>query len=264
MKDSDLIFGLMASFEKEEYAFDDLRHLTDPFNVSESSLRTCLSRMSAAKLIQSRRTGRNAYYRFGEKGRRISANVSHGFRSLDWDVWDGAYWGVTFSVPEEYGETRHYIRKKLTAYRFACLNPGLWIRPAHPGERIPELLGSILSSGFCRLIRFFNHTEFTADEVSTMWNLGGVNQRFSLGLSLLNQNEQRLQTLSPRQALVKKMIVGEKLVNIIFDDPMLPPAFLPPDWQGKTIRKRFDHFDSLATARSKSYWERIYLKEDAI
>ena len=263
MKENDLIFGLMASFDKEAYTFDDLRHLTAPFDLSAPSLRTNLSRMVSAKLIQSERVGRRAYYRFADKGRRISANVSHGFTALQWDGWDGAYWGVIFSVPEACGENRHTIRKKLSKYRFACLTPGFWIRPLYPDEDIPRLFQNILSTGFCQLIRFYNYEELPAEQASAMWNLQEVNRGFFSGLALLDQAEKSLDALSPEQALVQKMYVGDAVVNRIFDDPLLPPRFLPPDWQGQTIRRRFSHFDRLATKRSKPYWEIIFNKEGA-
>ena len=257
MKDGDLIFGLMASFGKELFSFDELRHLAAPFHVSASSMRVNLSRMAAAKLVQSVRAGRNARYRFGEKGLKIARNVRCGLRTPDWSGWDGAYWGVAFSVPEENAEVRHSIRKKLTLYRFACLNPGLWIRPLHPDERIPEVLDGILSNGFCRLIRFFPHVAFTPEQMSALWPLAAVNTRFAEGLTLLEQSEQTLGALSPEQALVERMTVGDTLVGIIFGDPILPPPFLPYGWLGDEVRQRFSRFDSLALAQSKPYWVQI-------
>jgi len=262
MKDSDLIFGLMASFDKKVYSFDDLRHLTAPFYVSVPSLRTCLSRMSAAKVIRVEKDGRKAYYSFADKGRRISVNVARGFQTPDWTGWDGEYWGVSFSVPEAHGEIRHYIRKKLTNYRFACLNPGFWIRPAHPEERMPEILGSILSSGYCRLIRFRNHRELTPGQAAALWNLRKINRDFRTGLTLLDSGMGKLDSIPPQQALVDKMTVGDTIVNILFSDPLLPPLFLPADWQGEAIRKTFLRFDALATEQSKPYWITIFRQED--
>ena len=264
MKDSDLIFGLMASLDKNVYTYGDLRYLTEPFGVSETSLRSNLSRMASAGLIQSDRQGRNAYYRFARKGQRISANVSSGFRALQWDGWTGEYWGVIFSVPDAKSENRHSIRKKLTKYRFACLNPGFWIRPLHPEEAIPEILNNILTSGFCRLIRFANHSEFTVEEINAMWNLQEINKHFQDGLRLLAESFDSLSIASPQQAFVLKMTVGNDLVQLIFDDPMLPPDFLPSDWQGDSIREQFQRFDNLATARSKPFWENILIQEDAV
>ncbi len=262
MKDSDLIFGLMASLNKEAYAFDDLVYLTSPFHVSVTSLRTSLSRMSAANVIEVGKEGRKAFYRFAGKGLRISRNISRGFRTPDWSHWDGAYWGVAFSVPEEQGKARHSIRKNLTMYRFACLNPGFWIRPAHPEERIPEILQSLLDSGYCRLIRFYHHSEFTAEHANTLWNLHEINRHFQTGLKLLATSGKRIGTLSPQQALVEKMNVGDTIVNTLFLDPLLPNQYLPPDWAGQQIREAFFRFDKLATERSAPYWRRIFNRED--
>lgn len=264
MKDNDLIFGLMATFGKEAYSFDDLRHLAAPFHVSVPSLRTNLSRMSAADMIMVSKEGRNAYYHFADKGRRISLNVSRGFRAPDWSTWDGAYWGVSFSVPESHGESRHTIRKKLTKYRFVCLNPGLWIRPAHPDERIPDSLSNILSSGYCHLIRFYNHPEFTPEQANALWNLSEVNRGFVQGLKLLDAGMQRLETLTPPLALVEKMTVGDAVVNFLFADPLIPAQFLPDSWQGEALREQFVRFDAIATRQSQPYWERIYDKESAV
>ena len=264
MKDSDLIFGLMASFDKEAYAFDDLVYLTSPFGVSVSSLRTSLSRMSAANVIGVEKKGRKAFYRFAGKGRRISQNVSRGFRVPNWCNWDGAFWGVVFSVPEEHGEARHSIRKKLTMYRFACLNPGFWIRPAHPEERIPKILQSLLDSGYCRLIRFQHHSEFTAEHANTLWNLREINGHFQSGLDLLAASEKKIKTHSPQQALVQKMTVGDTIVNTLFLDPLLPPQYLPPAWAGQEIREAFFHFDKLATERSEPYWGLLFNREDCV
>lgn len=258
MKDSDLIYGLMASFHKPSYTFSDLLHLTAPFAMPAAILRTNLARMAAAKLILSERTGRNAYYRFADKGRRIGANVSRAFHTPDWSAWNGAFWGMIFSVPEAHGEQRHSIRKKLTKYRFACMNPGFWIRPALPDENIPEVFTALLTSGYCRLIRFFHHTEFTPEQAETLWNLSVINRDFAAGLSLLQESQRRLASLSPERALVEKMTAGDTVVNILFSDPLLPAAYLPPDWKGDALRDAFLRFDALATERSKPYWEQIY------
>lgn len=261
MKVADLVFGLMASHGKERYSFDDLRYLAAPFGVAEAGLRTNLARMAATGVLETVREGRKAFYRFGGKGRRIAENILRGFQSISWDGWDRAYWGVAFSVPDSHADIRHYIRKKLTKYRFACMNPGLWIRPAHPAEAIPDTFSNILSSGYCRLISFANYTEFTPEEMRRMWSLGTVNDGMIRAIALLDTAQARLPFLSPEAALVEKMTVGDAAVNALFLDPMLPPEFLPDGWAGDDLREKFLHFDRAATAQSKPYWEKITTEE---
>ncbi len=263
MKVTDLVFGLIASQQKECYTFDDLCYLAAPFAVSPATLRTNLARMVSAQTLSVHRIGRKALYSFGDRGLRIKANILHGFTALDWKDWDRTYWGVVFSVPEAHGENRHAIRRKLAKYRFACLNPGLWVRPLHPAESIPETFGSMLASGYCRLIRFTNHAEFSPEQMSFMWNLQDINRAFAQGISMMEQSTRKLYILTPSMALVEKMTVGDTLVKTISRDPMLPPEFLPPDWKGYEIRHKFTQFDQMATQYSKPYCKSIEREEDA-
>ena len=53
MKDSDLIYGIMASLGEDEYSVNYLKYLLSPFNVTDSSLRTVLSRMQKSGVIES-------------------------------------------------------------------------------------------------------------------------------------------------------------------------------------------------------------------
>ena len=154
MKDSELIFGLMASFGKKEYSILELKHLTSPFGVSESSLRTSLCRMAAKNTLEVRRNGKKAYYHFSKKGDRIKSNVGRSFDSCEWDEGDNSFWGVIFSVPDVQSDKRHYIRKKLQKYHFASLYSGFWIRPFNGREDIPKYLEGIIATEYCSLIKF--------------------------------------------------------------------------------------------------------------
>ena len=120
----------------------------------------------------------------------------------------------------------------------------------------------MLQSDYCRLIRFYNHNEFSPDQVNRMWNLDTVNKELMDGIVLMEQSTQKLKTFSPPMVLVEKMTVGNTIVNTIFRDPMLPPQFLPKNWKGNEIREVFRQFDYLATQYSKPYCERIYMEED--
>ncbi len=261
MKDSELVFGLMAAFEKSEYMTSDLRYLTEPFGVSESSLRTCLFRMLSKGVLVSERSGKQASYRFADRGKSISRNVALSFRPTDYSGWDGSFWGVVFSVPEVKGEYRHKIRKKLIKYRFACMQPGFWIRPVNENENIPEALRSITGLKYCRLIKFCDQEGMTKQEGQKYWKTQEVNEELKRGVGILEAQMKKLDGISSRQALVKKMRTGDEIVSILFKDPLLPKQFLPKDWAGDELRKKFAEFDRIATKMSKPYWERIFIKE---
>ncbi len=258
MNDSDLIFGLMAAFGKNEYAFSDLVHLSLPFKVTETSLRTNLSRMSKRDLILTRREGKNGFYSFAEKGNRIKENVSKSFNSLDWNNWDNMWWGIFFSVPEVKKAERYKIRKKLLSYRFVSLYPGFWIRPMNKLEKLEKSLSNIFNNEHCKVIKFQGHKEFSRKEVSKLWNLDEINNKFKKGLELLNEKMSLLTTMAPIEALKERMITGGLIVDILFKDPLLPDMFLPNDWKADELKKKFEIWDKITTEKSRSYWEKIF------
>lgn len=100
MNNSELIFGIMSAYGHDDYSFYQLKHLTSPFGVTETSLRTSLSRMVKKQTILSRKEGKSAFYSLSKKGQRISSNVTFSFKELDWSSWDRKWWGVLFTVPE--------------------------------------------------------------------------------------------------------------------------------------------------------------------
>jgi phenylacetic acid degradation operon negative regulatory protein len=258
MKESELIFGLMAAFAKDEYTIGDLIHLASPFEVNDSSLRTILSRMAAKDIVKSRHEGKKVYYSFTDKGLRVKFNISSSFQTLDWDNWDQRWWGVLFTVPDIEKYTRHYIRKKLSAYRFASLYPGFWVRPLHPKEKIEYYLANIFSNSHCRVIEFNFLEQASPIDVAELWNLNQINLAFESCLQAINESFAAQPNLTPQQALIERMTVGEKIVKSLELDPLLPKQFLPSNWLGIELKRQFATWDRALTKLSLPYVNRIY------
>ncbi len=258
MKNSDLIFGFIASMSKPEYSFPDLEWLARPFNVSENCLRTSLSRMVSKDILDSRKAGRNAFYKLSKRGQKIGGNVSFSFREPDWSGWDRSWTGVLFSVPNIENSFRYHIRRKLTAYRFAPLYPGVWIRPANKNESLKNNLSDIIKSKHCSIVRFKYLTSISKDEVIRLWKLKKINKILDSGLEIIDSKNRNLDSLSPEEAFVDHMLTGGKLVNILFQDPLLPDEFLPESWNGKELRDKFSVWIKAVSEISKPYWGKIF------
>jgi phenylacetic acid degradation operon negative regulatory protein len=261
MKESDLIYGIMASFSKPEYSITQLKYLLAPFSVNESCIRTNLSRMKRKKLVSSRSRGKKAFYRISDKGTKIGRNVAHSFKRLDWKNWDKSFWGVVFSVPETKKAERHNIRKNLLAYRFAMFSKGFWIRPYHEQEKF---IKNIFLHKHCHLSKFYNVKDLPAAVISRLWDLKAVNQSFLKALRLLDNKNKELKDYSPAQALIEKMLVGEHMIHAIFKDPLLPDMYLPDNWKADQLRKEFFNWDKAATAASRPYWEKVFKEEEIV
>jgi len=258
MKQSELIFGIMANFNKNEYSISELNYLVSPFGITESCLRTNLSRMIKKGLFQSRHKGKKALYSFSTKGAAIRSNMAAGFRSLDWSDWDQSWWGVLFSIPDSRKKERYPIRRKLVSYRFAPLYPGFWIRPLNRAEKNEIHLKKISLKENCKTISFKYHTGISKEEISGLWKLTAVNESFEKGLAIINKQKRKMSTCSPKEAFIDHMEAGNELVAILSKDPLLPEIYLPEEWKGSELKEAFGWWNEAISDISRPYWQKIF------
>lgn len=258
MKESDLLYGLLFSFTKNEYSFADIIWLTAPFKMSESSVRTILSRMVGNEMLCVRKSGKKAYYSLTKKSEKISSNVALGFKKPDWSGWDNDWWGIFISLPMEAKKERYRINKKVAKHRFALLHPGLWIRPYHENEKIEKRLDDIFRHQSVKTLRFHFYIEKDLLKVPLIWKIKEINDEFKKCSRHIEKIRKQCNLDNPKEALIRKMEVGNLVVPILFKDPLLPDRFLPKDWHGDKLRQQFREWDRMATEKSKPYWEKIF------
>ena len=258
MKDSHLIFGLMASFGKKEYSITDLLHLSKPFNITENSLRTNLSRMKNNTVLTSRKEGKTVYYSFYKKGKKMSLIAELSFNPPNWDNWNNEWLGVLFTIDENNKEKRYQMRKRLIVYRFAPQYPGVWMRPLNRIENEKYNFEKILNNENSKLIRFNYSETITTKEVQNLWKIRSINKEYENGIRIIEKEQKKIDNLNPELALIQKMEIGNALIELIFKDPLLPPEFLPEDWKGNQLRKEYFALDKILTEISKPYWKKIF------
>lgn len=110
---------------------------------------------------------------------------------------------------------------------------------------------------YCRIIGFY-FNNITKEEVEKFWKLNEVNKSFINSLRIIKKSRDKLEKLSPKQALIEEMIIGGKIVNILFKDPLLPKKFLPIDWRGEELKEEFSIWIKEIKKISKPYWEKIF------
>jgi DNA-binding transcriptional regulator PaaX len=257
LSESDLIFGLIASFNRTEYSVKELKYLSAPFNISESNLRAALSRMVSKGFLINRRSGKQAYYYRSSKGQSLSKNVALRFENTDWSKWNRQWWGVCFSISETDKQDRYKIRKKLINYHFKPLYSGFWIRPYHSQQNIPEALNSEYIIKSSRIIQFKPEVEFTKEFISSLWNIRNLNSGFINGLLLINKYS-KFNSMKPDQAFVNMMNIGGQIVKILFSDPVLPDCYLPENWKANELREKFNGFITKSREASRLFWEKIF------
>ena len=119
MKQSDIINGLMLSIGKLRYSLPELEYLCRPFGIASGNIRTYISRSVKKGNFIVERKGRTAFYSHGGQISLAAAAAAQSFQPPDWRDWDGSWWGVSFSFPDEEKPKRHTVRKSLSVLRFA-------------------------------------------------------------------------------------------------------------------------------------------------
>jgi phenylacetic acid degradation operon negative regulatory protein len=248
----------MLSLGKEEYSFSDLQYLTVLFKIKESALRTNLSRLNNSGSLCARKNGKKAYYSLSSKMKTVSKNVARSFMDPDWNNWDNTWIGAAFSVPDSDMAFRHRIRKKLTAYRFTALYPGFWIRPYNKSEDLPVKLNNLKKKNYCSIMTFRFTDSPDRNRIIKLWKLKHINNELAEGLNILEKEKKKINKSGSAFAFKSRINTGSKIVSLLFKDPLLPPVYLPEDWKGSELRKKFEAWDNMVLKISRPYWIKIF------
>ncbi|MFN2299334.1 MAG: PaaX family transcriptional regulator C-terminal domain-containing protein [Anaerolineales bacterium] len=251
MKDADILYAFFVTLQADELSAREILVLAAPFGITETNVRSALSRMHARDVIAVRKQGRTAFYRRGGRGRRIGANVARHFHEPDWSGWDGTYWAAAFSQPDS--KIRHRLQKKLLAYRFRALYPGVWIRPRHPVEKIEETFADFLGrNGFDLLCGDFVK-EPSRERIAGLYGLHRTGKDLRTMLRTVRRSGAAVSSLSPKAAFVHWLRTGDSIVKTLMSDPLLPPSLLPPRWPGTELRRAFKRWNALCEKRSAPF-----------
>lgn len=227
-----------------------LVELLGEFDVSPSSARTALSRLSRRGLLAPARSGRNTAYGLSEEGQSIlrsGAPLMLGFGRDDHE-WDGTWLFFAFSIPEERRNIRPILRKKLRWVGFAPMYDGLWVSPYAATAQVAAIAAE-LAIDSCAIIkgtsvdndpRFFNPIR--------AWDLESVRQRYNdfIEVYTLLRNRVRSGTVGPTEALVTRTRIVDAWRDFPELDPHLPARLLPADWPRHRARDLFvEMYDTL-------------------
>jgi phenylacetic acid degradation operon negative regulatory protein len=256
------LFGQYVLPRQGEIWLGDLVRAMATLDLSEAAVRSHVLRMKKKGQLQSRRQGRRSFYWLTEMG--MSQLDWGGFRfsvSPDYE-WDGKWTVVVYSIPERQREQRDELRNALNWWGFGLLAPGTWIctRPLPPQlERKwqklgiqqyldvfrakylgPSTLPAITSRVFPQLDTLAEHyQEYIARCESVL-------SKFRAGL------------LDDEACFANRLRSIVEYVPIVFEDPALPAALLPPDWPRPTAQARALELQQALAEPAERYFDSFY------
>lgn len=268
----DLVFTLFGEhFLHREQAVwvGSLIALLRPFDVTEGSVRTVLSRMARKGWLDTRKDGRHSSYFLTRRGRKLLEEGEQRILHPRWGTtWDGRWYLVTYSIPENIRKLRDRLRVRLSWLGFGSLGNGMWISPHDAAPEIRELSKDMDLEGHLLGFRT-SEVDGVSDEelVSRCWDLPALAAEYR---AFLERWRPRLRASGETQAksgrgeetrFVQRFNLMHEFRSFPLRDPYLPEELLPEGWPGQDAAELFTTLHDRLRTTSNEYVDAI-LAED--
>lgn len=212
--------------------------------ISETLVRTAVSRLVAAGQLLGQRRGRRSFYRLTDTAR---AEFDAAAR-LIYGPPDPARWRFVYA-PETGAEA---WMAQLETRGFARLRPQMAVGPAR-GAVPPGLLGFDASAD--------DAAGLLPDFVAHLWDLTPHRRAYEAFLARFDPVLSRAAGLTDRDALTLRLLLVHDWRRALLADPRLPSSALPRDWPGQQAR---DLFAALYLALAHAAESRIAARFEAV
>lgn len=244
----DLVFTLFGEYllhREDPVWVGSLIALLQPFGLSEGAVRTVLSRMARKGWLRSRRIGRHSFYDLKDKGRRLLEEGEARIFHPTWDTpWDGTWFLLAYSIPEDRRHLRDRLRDRLAWLGFGSLGNGLWISPHDVEKKVQATAEELdidqhLECFRARRVGGSGGTEL----VSRCWDLSALNGRYQAFMERWSPRRPDADTegggYSDEDCFRLRFELIHEFRAFPLGDPYLPRSLLHDDWKGDRAAELF-------------------------
>lgn len=177
-----------------------------------------------------------------------------------WDrKWNGIWYLMMYDIPEVDKKYRNVLRKFLKRMRMGCLQKSVWVTPRDIRPEFDDLSQAASLDGFAYL--------FEAKTVLGLPSRRVVEDAWDLDrLSLLQEHycamtQRNIDKLAAAECSLEELAQLTRMAvdayhSAFCEDPLLPAALLPPNYQGREVllqhRKLFKLIDNHVCSLSSS------------
>ena len=175
-----ILFGDVIVHQGGRVWTTSLLQLLEVLGVSERAARSTLSRMRRKGWLKAERDGRHSAYTLSARGWRIIEEGGQRIFEPRHTGWDGLWYLVVYSLPEDKRALRNDLRKRLSWLGFGRLAPGTWISPFDRVTEVEALLDDLKARDY---VQIFSGLRLASGEdrdvVARCWDLKGLNQQYA-------------------------------------------------------------------------------------
>lgn len=226
------------------------------FDINEGTVRTALSRMTAAGEL---RAVEGSYELAGDLlERQTRQDRSRAGGGVPSGEWDGRWTLAVVRDERRDAGRRTELRAAMSRLRFGSVREGVWTRPrTGPLDRSTPT-GAVVADQ-CRLFEG-EPLDDPVELTSTLWDLDAwaIDARRLVGE--LARATPALEDGDPT-GLRDGFVLSAGVLRHFLADPALPSPLLPSDWPGAELRDGYDRFDAAYRAVLQA-WLRQRLAAD--
>lgn len=203
-----------------------LHEIMRAFRISDTLVRTALSRLVSEGWFERWKVGRNSYYRLTPRGQGAFAQATQRIYAEPPQDWAGSFDLVLLDNVQD----RSAIRTELTEAGYGTLGPDLMIAVSAPGSR---------EGGFLRLAATPADPATARRLVERAWPLAEIEGRYERFIDTYSGILAALRSgavFTNLDALLVRILLIHDYRRAVLKDPLLPAQLLPTPWAGTAAR----------------------------
>lgn len=265
-----LIFTLYGDYvhsPSNHLSIRSLIRLLALFGISESAVRTTVSRMARRGWLALERTGNTSAYVLTPNSRGlIQEGTGRIFNTPTTPPpWNHCWHLVTYAIPEERRAARDQFRRELGWLGYGMLTNTVWVSPRNQRVRVETLAARLDIEPFVQA--FSAESEgFTpcAELAARCWNLGDLNAAYAAFIAshapALEQYRTELDAgrePDDSQCFARRLLLIHEYRKFPYRDPYLPLELLPQAWQGWQAATLFQEYHDLLAVGANRFFEAV-------
>jgi phenylacetic acid degradation operon negative regulatory protein len=209
-------------------------HALAPLGFNERLTRTAVFRLVQEGWLESRKQGRRSYYRLTPTGQHYYQRAASRIYANNKTEWDGM-WTLLFTamIPED---KRDALHRGLSWLGYGRMAAGVYALPSNDRPPLYELLADLeLEDCIVHMQAQAENAENLKNLVMARWKLRNLRQRYKAFTSqyrIARKTLQNKKQASGHSMVLLRILLIHEYRRILLNDPELPAAMLPADWEG--------------------------------
>lgn len=213
-------------------------HALAPLGINERLIRTSVFRLVRDGWLDSQKQGRRSYYRLTQTGQNYYQRAANRIYTCNKPDWDGS-WSLLFTamVPEE---KRDALHRGLSWLGYGRMAAGVYALPCNTRRPLTELLADLdIENGLVHMQARADDSESLKKLVLSRWKLVDLRQRYKEFIRQYRSAGNALRNGKPpgeHSMFLTRVLLIHEYRRILLNDPELPDAMLPKDWEGNVAQ----------------------------